>query len=201
MPLMKLHARDIQRIDSVVRAVEGRPIVHPNETRKRRIMGSAFRRARVDGYGPDNKWYVGHLIDIAGEPIGEEIELHIQRGVPDDKADVRYYWPRLIGGGHKASGLVVVPVTETDNGETVTRWYFVMGFGPWCEAEAMPGTVPRLPKPAPPGAPVPPSGVAPLQRLPSPTQGPDPEPDDPDELEAWLDRQRGGRPCSGCGDD
>ena len=208
MPLTKLHPRDIQRIDWTVRTVEGAPIVHPNETRKRRgILATPFRRANVEGYKePAYEAYVGHLVDTTGEPIGEEVELHIQRGVPDNESDVRYYWPRLIGripGGqeYKATGLVVVPVTETDGDDTVTRWYFAMGFGPWCEAEAIPGTVPRLPKFAPPAdGMLPPSGVTPLQRLPGPIQGPDPEPADPAELEAWIERQVGGRPCGGCGE-
>lgn len=201
MPLTKLHGNDIRRISETVRLVEGMPIVHPNEARMRRgIPASPFRRARVSGYGPEpagHDYYLGYLIDRNGDDIGDEIEIRIQRGVPNTEADVRYYWPRLIANGAMATDLIVVSVTEAENGETVTHWYFVMGFGPWCEREAQPGVVPDLPSDIPqaPGEPIPPVSVLPVP--PGGLPGTEPPPQ-PDEL---IARQRGGRPCDGCSEE
>lgn len=128
-----------------------------------------FRRARIENYGSDNRCYVGYLIDHKGNDVGDEIELYISRGVPNNEPDVRYYWPRLIGKTQqgvevKATDLIVTSFFVTENGKTVRRWYVLPPFGVWCEREAEPGIVSDLPfeVPSAPGEPVPPVDVFPV---------------------------------------
>lgn len=147
---------------------------------------------RVTGYdNPNNPTvYRGRRVspDIEGEltdPQGfkwseldeEDIDLHIVRGTPYELTDVRAYWPRLLSLGTAEWWGWATAMALATADEVVERLYIVPPFGAWCEDEARPGAEPDFPpkppvEPFPPGVPVLPEDVVPVEGPFRPPGGP-----------------------------